>query len=39
MNTLHGKRQNPIVIGSRREVFWEDSLIEKSRTTAEHRIH
>ena len=28
-----------IYIGSRREVFWDDSLIEISRTTAELTLH
>ena len=30
---------NPVNIGSRREVFWDDALIEKSRTTAQLKLH
>lgn len=30
---------NAINIGSRREVFWDEFLIEKSRTTAELKLH
>ena len=29
----------PIIIGSRRELFWDDALIEKSRTTAAACLH
>lgn len=29
----------PINIGSRREVFWDDVLLEHSRTTAELKVH
>jgi len=30
---------NPVNIGSRREVFWDDALIETSRTTAQLKLH
>jgi hypothetical protein len=29
----------PLNIGNRRELFWDDALIETSRTTAELRLH
>lgn len=29
----------PLNIGNRRELFWDDALIETSRTTAEARLH
>ena len=29
----------PLNIGTRRELFWDDGLIETSRTTAEARVH
>lgn len=29
----------PMIIGDRRELFWDDALIETSRTTAEARVH